>query len=156
MRGRSSERGAVAGAESLALGTLILIGGVLLVTNAWAVIDSRLALDAAAREYLRSYTQASSPSEAAEGGLRAVDEVLADRPRLAADTRVVAPDPSGFGPCSPAVVELRSRVPTVNMPFLDGFAPVTVRVRHVELVDAHREMAEVGPSYSVFDTACGG
>jgi hypothetical protein len=145
-----------AGAESLALGVLVLIGGSLLLVNAWAVIDTQVALDAAAREYLRAYTQASSPSDAGREARRALGDVLADRERLAATLTLVEPDPDTFGPCSPALVELRAEVPAVEVPFLDGLGRRSVTVRHVELVDAHRELEAVGPAHRMAETACGG
>ena len=150
------ERGAVAGAESLAIGALVLIGGLLLVVNAWCVVDARLALDAAAREYLRAYTQATGPAEAATEGRAALDDVLVDRPRLAGSLSLVSPEASSFGPCSPAVVELHADVPAMHMPFIGDLGTRTVSVRHVELVDAHREFESLGGSYQISQTACGG
>lgn len=155
-RPSASERGAVAGAESVAIGALVLIGGLLLVVNAWCVVDARLALDAAAREYLRAYTQAEGPAQAAADGRAALDEVLVDRPQLAGSLALVSPEASAFGPCSPAVVELHADVPTVHMPFIGDLGTRTVSVRHVELVDAHREFESLGGSYQISQTACGG
>ncbi|MEZ5268224.1 MAG: hypothetical protein R2789_06535 [Microthrixaceae bacterium] len=39
----------MAGAEALAVGTLIVLAGLILVVNAWAVVDTRTALESAAR-----------------------------------------------------------------------------------------------------------
>jgi hypothetical protein len=128
----------------------------MLLVNAWAVLDTHLALDAAAREYLRAYTQASSPSDAGREARRALGDVLADRERLASSIVVVDPDPDTFGPCSPALVELRAEVPALELPFLGGLGQRSVTVRHVELVDAHRELDAVGPAHRMADTACGG
>jgi phenylalanyl-tRNA synthetase beta chain len=42
--------GQVAGIEALPFGVLIFVVGALLITNLWAVIDTKIAVDAAARE----------------------------------------------------------------------------------------------------------
>jgi hypothetical protein len=150
------ERAAIAGAESLLLGTFVLLSGSLLMIHAWAVLDTHMALDAAAREYLRAYTQESTPTDALQEARRALDDVLADRERLRSTMSVTDADPDLFGPCSPALVELSATVPAMRMPFLGELASQTVIVRHVELVDAHREFSETGDRYDLADTACGG
>lgn len=150
------ERGAVAGAEALALGMVVLLGGSLLLVHAWAILDTHMALDAAAREYLRAYTQADSPAAAEREARRALGDVLADREELAARVSVRPPDPSTFGPCSPARVELSASVPALELPYLGAVQDRTVTVRHVELIDAHRELDAVGPAYRIADTVCGG
>jgi hypothetical protein len=146
----------IAGAESLVMGVAVLLGGSLLLIHAWAALDTHMALDAAAREYLRAYTQADSPAAAEAEARRALNDVLADRERLTADVSVTPPDPARFGPCSPALVELSAPVPALGLPFLGTLEARTVTVRHVELVDAHRELDAVGPAYRTVDTACGG
>lgn len=145
-----------AGAEALAVGSLVLVVAMVLVVNAWAVLDTRTALESAAREYLRAYTEAGSPAAAAADGRRALDMVLGDRPGLAGRVQVSAPRPGGFGPCAAATVRLSSDVPAVRIPFLaDGWGRHTVTVRATELVDAHREMV-AGPDHELHRTACGG
>ena len=62
VRGQS---GVLAGSDGLIFGMLILLAGSLAIVNVWSIIDTRAALDAAAREYLRSYTQQSSATTAA-------------------------------------------------------------------------------------------
>ena len=54
----ADERGAVGGIEVLPLGMLVLVVGTLLVVNAWAVVDAKLAASAAAREAARAYVEA--------------------------------------------------------------------------------------------------
>ena len=146
-------RGAVAGAEGVAFGALVLVAGALLLVNAWAVVDTRTALDSAAREYLRAYTEADSAAAAAVAGDRAVGLVLGGRHTLSSTLTVDAPSPASFGPCAPAAVTLAVTVPAIRMPFVDGFGDHRVSVRHVELIDAHREMA-TGADYDPEATAC--
>lgn len=155
-RGRwCNERGFVAGAEAVALGVLVLLAGTILMVNAWAVVDTRMALESAAREYLRAYTEADSPDAAAAAGELSWRAVLADRPALAARVSVTPPPPARFGPCAPAPVTLSATVPSIHIPFVGGFGDHTVDVSAVELVDAHREMAP-GDAYVRGATACGG
>ncbi|MGV3758684.1 MAG: hypothetical protein ACO1PW_03960 [Actinomycetota bacterium] len=47
------DRGQVAGIEAIPFGLLIFVLGGLLLANAWAVVDAKLATDAAAREAVR-------------------------------------------------------------------------------------------------------
>ncbi|MBA2283441.1 MAG: hypothetical protein H0W25_19710, partial [Acidimicrobiia bacterium] len=49
------ERGQMGGIEALPFGLLIFVVGALLVANAWAVIDAKLAVTAAAREAARTW-----------------------------------------------------------------------------------------------------
>ena len=67
VRGRN-QGGFVGGGDGILFGLLILIAGSLAVLNIWSIIDTRAALDAAAREYMRSYTEASTPQEASSAG----------------------------------------------------------------------------------------
>ncbi|MBO0732079.1 MAG: hypothetical protein J2P57_22655, partial [Acidimicrobiaceae bacterium] len=55
---RDSEEGFAGGAEGLLFGLLIFVAGTLLVANAWSVVETKLAADAAAREAARSYVGA--------------------------------------------------------------------------------------------------
>jgi hypothetical protein len=149
-----SERGVVAGLEGLVFSTLILLGGTVLVVDAWAVIDTRVALDGAAREYLRAYTEAPDALTASRSGDIALQEALADRPRLRRALRVEPPEATRFGPCSEANVTLTTTVPSIRIPYIGDFGSTTVRVRHRELVDAHREVIP-GAAFDASATPCG-
>jgi hypothetical protein len=58
------DRGQVGGIEALPFGLLVFVVGSLLVANAWAVIDAKIAVDAAARQAARAYAEAELPAEA--------------------------------------------------------------------------------------------
>ncbi|MCZ7629043.1 MAG: hypothetical protein M5U19_08245 [Microthrixaceae bacterium] len=105
-----------AGAEALAIGTLVLLAATILVVNAWAVIDTNMALEAAAREYLRAYTEADEPIVAAIEGDAAARAVLEDRPGMLQRLEVDPPPPETFGPCAPAAVTVSARVPSIRIP----------------------------------------
>jgi hypothetical protein len=149
-RGQS---GALAGSDGLLFATLILLAGSLAVLNIWASIDTRAALDAAAREYLRSYTEQSSPDAARDAGERAARELLARRGSTLSSLRIIAPDPARFGPCQPTTVALEAVVPAARLPFLDDLGARRIRVEHRELVDAHREVTN-GHAHDPTTTPC--
>ena len=146
--------GFVGGGDGVLFGLLILVAGALAVLNTWSMIDTRAALDAAAREYMRSYTEAATPQEAASAGERAALDVLARRGTAFAGVRITAPDLGRFGPCEPATVTLEAEVPAARLPFLDDLGARQIRVSHREIVDPHREMTS-GPTYDPHATPCG-
>jgi len=149
----TGERGAVAGAEALAVVVVVLFGGMVLSLNAWAVIDPRTALDSAARDYLRTYTTSSDPVEAVVLGRSSAGRVLAARGVDPTEVRFDDPDPRTFGPCSVATLTLRATVRSAPLPFGVRVGSREVRVTHVELIDPHREMTP-GPDHDRGRTPC--
>jgi len=129
------EAGFVGGVEVLPFGLLIFVFGALLIANAWAVIDARLAVDAAAREATRAYVEAGDADRAAAAAEAAG----------AAAVRGVGRDPghltlTGNHPryvrC--AVVEFTASytVPALTLPAIGGLGHgVTVRAHHHEIID---------------------
>ncbi len=150
-----SQRGAVGGLEALLLGFLVLFGGAGLMVNSWAVIETRTALDAAAREYLRAYTSQSDPTSASLSGAEAVDRVLRARGTPLRGLTIDAPEAALFGPCQAVEVTLSIDVTEMRVPFIDALGPSTVSVTTSELVDAHREMV-AGTRHDLEATPCGG
>lgn len=150
-----SERGAVAGLEGLLFAVLILVGGMVLIVNAWSVIDSRTALDAAAREFVRTYTDQSDPTSARSQGDRAARSVLAARGSQLANLEIAVDEPNGFGPCSLVSVHISAVVPALKAPFIDMFTSMKITATASELVDAHREMT-ADTSYDPEVTECFG
>ncbi len=65
------DRGQVAGIEAVPFGILIFVVGALLIANAWAVIDVKMAVTSAAREAARTYVEAPSHSIGREEANRA-------------------------------------------------------------------------------------
>ena len=150
---RTSERGAVAGAEVLAVGVLVLVTMVLSLAAAWRAVDTQTALDDAAREYLRTYTEQEDAASAAGAAAAAARTVLERRGTPVRSLRLVPPAPERFGPCADAHVELRARVPRVQLPFGHEFGTVEVVATADELVDAHKEVHR-GPAYDPSRTTC--
>lgn len=152
---RRGQGGVLAGSDGLLFGMLVLVAGSLLVLHLWATVDARAALDAAAREYLRTYTEQVDAAEAATTAERAARDALRARGATWAGASIEAPSPAAFGPCAPATVSMTVELPAVSLPFLDGLGARVVTVEHTELIDAHRDLAP-GPGYDLARTACGG
>ena len=135
---RRDEAGQLAGAEALPFGVLVFVGGILLVANAWAVVDAKMIVSAAAREATRAYVEAppdADPWERADAAARAAVEGAGRDPgRLS-----VTPLEAEFSRCAEVRFEATYEVPALTIPFVgrfgDGF---TARARHAEIVDPYR------------------
>ena len=147
------QAGVLAGAEGVLFATLILLTGSLALVNVWAIIDTRAALDAAAREYLRSYTEQSTPDMALGAGDAAARDLLRRRGAPVRDLLITVPDAAAFGPCEPSVVTIEATVPAARLPFLDDLGARRIHVVHRELVDPHREVTH-GPDHDPTATRC--
>ena len=137
-RWRRDEAGQLAGGEALPFGVLVFILGVLLVANAWAVVDAKLAVSAAAREATRAYVESppdGDPMAAADAAARqAVDGAGRDPGRL----QLTALD-SGFTRCAEVRFEARYPVPALTIPLIGGFGRgFTAVATHAEIVDPYR------------------
>jgi hypothetical protein len=147
------QAGMVAGADGLLFGMLILLAGSLAFVNIWSIVDTRAALDAAGREYVRTYTEQRDPSTAAAAADRAARLVLDARGTPVRGLRIDAPPPAGFGPCAIASVRLEATVAAARLPFLDQLGERTVSVEARELIDPHKEVT-TGERYDPDDTPC--
>ncbi len=136
MRGRRDECGQV-GIE-LPFGLLTFVVGALLVANAWAVIDAKIAVSAAAREATRAYVEApvdADPIALAEAAARsAIDGAGRDPDQLALTTLDAT-----FARCETVHFEASYRIPALRVPWVGGFgAGFTATARHAEVVDPYR------------------
>jgi hypothetical protein len=136
------------GIEVLPFGLLVFVIGTLLVANAWAVIDAKMAVDAAAREATRRFVEAevTSPTGTADAEADAVAaglEALASygRDPDAATVGLTGLDgPGGFTRCARATFTVSYRVPALTLPWVGGFGEgFTVASSHSELVDPFRD-----------------
>ena len=141
-RGRwRDDRGQVGGIEVLAFGFLVLVIGTLLMVNAWAVVDAKFAVTAAAREGARAYVEAPDESSARSAATaRAMEAMRAHGRADPSRTLVVIDAPDGFARCAPVIVTVAYRVPALTLPFIGGFGgAMTSTATHVELVDPYRD-----------------
>lgn len=140
-RGSRRDAGQVAGIEAIPFGLLVFVAGVLLIANAWAVIDAKLAADAAAREAARSYVEGWPDSGASlAAARRAAFDAARSQGRDTAELRFDAPglDPS-YTRCARVTITTHDQVPAVSIPFIGGFGHgFTVTSHHTEVIDPFR------------------
>jgi hypothetical protein len=132
------QRGQVGGVEALVLGVLVFVAGLLVVSNAWGVIDAKLAASSAAREAARAYVEAPSADAAAVAARQAARDAIAGHGRTPSRANVVQLS-GGFARCDRVTFEVSYPVPLVRVPFLGSAgAGFTARARHSEIVDPYR------------------
>src|SRR5690242_7867104 len=85
---RRDETGQVGGVEALAFGVLIFVLGVLVIANAWGVIDAKLAAAGAAREAARAFVEAPDADRAQNQAVTAALEAVAAQGRNPARAHV--------------------------------------------------------------------
>ena len=109
----------------LPLATLILVAGMLVVANLWALVDTRLGVASAAREAVRTYVEAPSHDAGWNSAEAAAARVLG--PRAAEPGRfeleLVDAGADRFRRCTRIVVRARYRVPALTVPWLGGLGP---------------------------------
>ncbi|HVF14696.1 MAG TPA: hypothetical protein VM942_08860, partial [Acidimicrobiales bacterium] len=133
------ESGQVAGLEAICFGLLTFVVGVLLAANAWAVVDAKMAMSAAAREATRAYVEAPAGSDPLALADAAAREAVRGHGRDP-DLMQLLPLESGFTRCQVVRFEASYRVPAVTLPFLrGGGAGFTASARHAEVVDPYRD-----------------
>jgi hypothetical protein len=150
-RPSGDDRGQAGGIEVLPFGLLVFVVGTLLVANAWAVIDAKLAVDAAAREAARHFVEADVPDardfgDAEAAARRAGYDALAAHGREEARssielTGLESPDgQAGFTRCARATFTATYDVPVLRLPWIGGFGSgLDVTSRHSELIDPYRD-----------------
>ncbi|MGY6500318.1 MAG: hypothetical protein ACXIVQ_05385 [Acidimicrobiales bacterium] len=133
------DRGQVAGIEVLPFGFLIFVVGALLLANAWAVVDAKFAVTAAAREATRIYVESSDPQTADARAREAATAVAVGHGRDASDISVVIVADHGFTRCGVVSSEVTVVVPSLTLPFIGGFGRrFSVRATHTERIDPYR------------------
>jgi hypothetical protein len=134
----------VAGIEAIPFGLLIFVVGVLLVANAWAVIDAKMTVVSAAREAARAYVEAEGAADAPAAAQAAADEVVRAGGRDPGRLQLTSPS-SGFARCQRVTFTAAYPVPAITLPWIGGFGHgFTARARHSELVDPYRSGVPVG------------
>jgi hypothetical protein len=132
------ESGQVAGIEALPFALLTFVVGALVVANAWAVIDAKIAVSAAAREATRAFVEApvdEDPLTVAEVAARsAVDGAGRDPDQLQLTLLE-----GTFARCETVRFEASYQIPAIRVPWLGGIgAGFTATARHAEVVDPFR------------------
>lgn len=128
----------MAGLEGLVFGVLLFVFGTLLVVNAWAVVDAKLAASAAAREATRAFVEARSSEAASSEAGGAARRAFAGYGRSTdrAELRLVE---GRLTRCARVTFEAAYRLPALQIPVLGGLGDgFRVAARHSEVVDPHR------------------
>ena len=124
--------------EVIPFGLLTFVVGALLVANAWAVVDAKMAVSAAAREATRAFVEApvdGDPLSLADAAARsAIAGTGRDPSKL-----VLTPVDAVFARCETVRFEASYRIPAVQVPWVGGFgAGFTATAGHAEVVDPYR------------------
>jgi hypothetical protein len=135
------DRGAVGGIEALPLGVLVFVVGALLVANAWAAVDAKFAVTAAAREATRTYVEAADHTSGVAGADRAARDAIAGFGRDPGRLALAGPtNPAGFRRCARIVFDATYTVPAISLPWIGGFGSgVEVTATHTEVIDPFRD-----------------
>jgi hypothetical protein len=140
-----SDSGQVGGIEALPFGVLVFVIGALLVANCWAVIDAKIAVDAAARQATRHYVEGDAGADPEQSAVEAGLATMAAHGRDPAQTHIVlaglegSDDQQGFTRCARATFTASYEVPALTIPWIGGFGDgIDVTSSHSELVDPFR------------------
>ena len=127
-----------AGMEVIPFGLLTFVVGALLVANAWAVIDAKMAVSAAAREAVRAFVEAPDADQADALARAAAESAIAGFGRNPGNLVLTALD-NEFARCETVRYEASYQIPAVRVPWVGGFgAGFTATARHAEVVDPYR------------------
>ncbi|MGZ4727683.1 MAG: hypothetical protein ACXWB2_08195 [Acidimicrobiales bacterium] len=138
---RRDDRGQLAGIEVLPFGVLIFVVGALLITNAWAVVDAKIAVDAASREAVRTYVEAPDAETALEQARRVAADTVAAHGRRPELLTIQVDHDGGrpFARCVRVTIEADYPVPALRLPWIGGFGHAfDVQARHSERIDPYR------------------
>jgi hypothetical protein len=130
----------VGGIEALPFGLLIFVAGSLLIANAWAVVDAKLATDAAARQAARTFVEATDEQLAFDAAAEAGRAAIAGHGRDPDRAAITPVGAFGLARCDRATFEATYEVPALSIPLIGGYgtAPFAVRSSHSEIVDPFR------------------
>ena len=136
----AGEDGVVGGFEALPFGVLVFVVGTLLVTNAWAVVDAKMAVTSAAREAVRAFVEAPAGADAHALAAGAARTAMQAHGR--ADT-MTAPIVDGvLARCQRVQATVRADVPAVVLPWVGGLGSFVASSTATEIVDPLRSGLE--------------
>jgi hypothetical protein len=137
MRRRHGDESGQVGFE-LPFGLLTFVVGALLVANAWAVIDAKMAVSSAAREATRAFVEAPVDGDPLADAQAAARSAISGAGRDP-DKLVLTPLEATFARCETVRFEASYQIPAIRVPWLGGFGSAfTATARHAEVVDPYR------------------
>lgn len=137
----TGEAGQAGGAEVLPLAFLTFVFAMLIVVNAWSVVDADLATTSAAREAVRAFVEAPDEQSALGSATLAAAEAIEGHGRTGASTSVEVryTGDAGWARCSRVAVTVRHPIPAIRIPVLGGYGHAfDVVATDSEIVDPWR------------------
>jgi hypothetical protein len=135
------DHGQLAGIEALPFGVLTFVVGMLLVVNAWGVVDAKQATTSAAREAVRAYVEAPDEATAVDAATGAARRSMEGHGRDSTRTTVDIGHADGrsFGRCTRVTVTVHHPVPAIRLPWIGGYGHAfDVATSQSEVVDPYR------------------
>jgi len=133
----ADQRGATGGFEIIPFGFLIFVLGAVMMINSWTVIDSWMAVSAAAREGARTYVE-SDPTSAWGDAQIAVQGVMDDYGR-GGRALPATRSSTDYNRCQVVTVTASYDIALINAPFIGSFGSfTTVESSHSERIDPFR------------------
>lgn len=135
------EAGQVGGIEVLPFGLLIFVIGALIATNAWGVVDAKVAAGAAARQAARAYVEAPDARSALDQALAAARQSIEGHGRNPdrVELDVAHEDDQPWRRCVRVTITVRYPVATISLPLVGGYGDgFEVRSSHSEIIDPYR------------------
>jgi Flp pilus assembly protein TadG len=140
-RGRLAARedaGFVGGFEGLLFGFLVFVVGTLMVAAAWGIVDTKTAVEVAARQAARTYVEAPDAAEAGAQAQEAAYAALSGYGRDPSKAKVVLVQGS-FVRCVRISIAVSYPAPLFILPIVGRVGTgIPVRAVHSELVDPYR------------------
>jgi hypothetical protein len=135
---RRRDASGVVGAEVLPFIVLVFVGGTLVLAQAWAALDAKIAAVAGAREAARTFVEHRGPrsGDAADAAIVAGTEAMSGY-RLSGEAWVRPIDAARLRRCTRVTFEATREVPRLAL-LGDRWSPVTVSARAGEMVDPFR------------------
>lgn len=132
--------GQVAGIEALPLGVLIFVVGALLVANAWAVIDTKMAVTSAAREAARTFVESTDRGSALARADAAAREAIVSLGRDPSRLELSGGEGArALDRCNRVTFTAAYPLRAIRLPLIGGLGDITVRASHTEVVDPFRD-----------------
>jgi hypothetical protein len=137
------DAGFIGGGEVLPFGLLIFVAGILIIVNAWAVVDTKMTLDSAAQVMSRTISEADRLDPAAIDAL--ARETVADLGLDPGPISVeVEPADTALVRCQRVTVSLAYPVPALTLPILGRIGEtIDVHATASEVVDPYRSSEEL-------------
>ena len=137
------DAGFIGGSEVLPFGLLIFVAGILIIVNAWAVVDTKMTLDSAAQVMSRTISEADRLDPAAIDAL--ARETVADLGLDPGPISVeVEPADTALVRCQRVTVSLAYPVPALTLPILGRIGEtIDVHATASEVVDPYRSSEEL-------------